>query len=169
VAGGGAKAAGGAEEAEQGKERLAGSKESLADSGRALLSAAVAGDWLPAPQAAVYLLLSCGGCGSALAAAIADGGSAGPETGFGSATVAALGVETGLNVVALTVAAGPVAAAFLMRVLFRDSMHPFWPFHKEGGGVLALHTVVGLLCTVVPVYHTVSSLLGTRRQEVLWL
>eukprot|EP00946_MAST-07B_sp_MAST-7B-sp1_P004474 g4474.t1 len=74
--------------------------------------------------------------------------------------------------VALIVAAGPVAAAVVLRIFMGDRLSARWPFHREPVcGAFGAHLVLGVLMTVVPTYHTVEALLRAPGEAVAcgWL
>lgn len=62
--------------------------------------------------------------------------------------------------VAAFVAVGPVVIGVLILTALGDRMSLRWPFQKEALSVLLLHLVVALMVAVVPVYHSVATLLS---------
>ena len=68
---------------------------------------------------------------------------------------------------AFAFSAGPVLAGIALCAAAGDRLSYRWPFHKERVvGQFGLHVAMGLLMTVVPVYHTAEALLVTKGESV---
>jgi len=64
------------------------------------------------------------------------------------------------RILAALLSGGPVLMGFLLQFFGKDKFSAFWPFHKEGiVGTFGLHLVVGFCFTVLPVYHTITTVL----------
>jgi len=62
--------------------------------------------------------------------------------------------------VAALLAVGPILIGIVMQFIGTDKLSALWPFHKESKGSFGLHLIIGFCFTVLPVYHTVTTVLS---------
>lgn len=73
------------------------------------------------------------------------------------------------NSVAALVAFGPVVFALVLCQVFGESLDLRWPFqHETLFGKLGLHLVLGFLVGVLPVYHTLTTVMAEPVFCQLW-
>eukprot|EP00051_Salpingoeca_urceolata_P003769 m.60490 g.60490 ORF g.60490 m.60490 type:complete len:496 (+) comp13097_c0_seq2:179-1666(+) len=69
------------------------------------------------------------------------------------------------QLIASLVSIGPIIFGLMLLVAYGDKYPWLWPFHRDPKHILAFHTIVGILVTVVPAYHLIEMLLAASPAE----